>query len=425
MKLGIIGLGYVGLPLMDSFCKKGVQCIGFDVDKQKVDDLNNGISFLPEPSNDCIKNYLSKQLFSATTDFSKISLVDNVTICVPTPVDIYRKPNLDYVINSIKSIAPFLSKGTLISLESTTYPGTTREILKPILEEAGFKVGTDIYLSFSPEREDPGNKDFSMENTPKVVSGFSLKCLEKAKELYSKVCHHIVPVSSLEAAETTKLLENIQRSVNIGLMNEMKLLTDKMGLNLFEIVDAAATKPFGFSKYYPGPGVGGHCIPIDPFYLTYKAKEFNIDTRFIELAGEVNRSMPSFVVNKIAMALNNKNLSLKQSRILCLGLSYKKNVGDTRESPPVEIFDLLSKYEADVDFSDPYLQEFPKMRNYKYKKKSIELNDVSLLDYDLVALLTDHDDFDYGLILKHAKIIVDTRGAFYRKGMESENIVIS
>ena len=323
MKIGVLGIGYVGLPLISAFCQKDVQCIGFDIDENKVNDLNNGLSFLDHPSDIDIQSYLEKGMFDATNDFSRISEVTHIIICVPTPIDLYRKPDLKYVTDSIKFCLDYIQKGTLISLESTTYPGTSREILKPLLEEKGLIVGEDIFLSFSPEREDPGNLEFTLANTPKVVSGYSKKCLSKASELYSIICDEIVNVSSLEVAETTKLVENIQRAVNIGLMNEIKTLTDKMGINIFEIIDAAGTKPFGFTNYYPGPGVGGHCIPIDPFYLTYKAKEYNVDTRFIELAGEINRSMPDFVVGKVTYHLNKEGLSLSKSKILCLGISYK------------------------------------------------------------------------------------------------------
>tara|TARA_B100000963_G_scaffold356638_1_gene377135 strand:- start:27011 stop:28288 length:1278 start_codon:yes stop_codon:yes gene_type:complete len=422
MKIGILGIGYVGLPLLSAFCQKDINCIGFDIDTRKVEELNSGISFLDEPSNKDLKKYLDKGIFEATADFSRISEVDHIIICVPTPIDLYRKPDLTFVIESVKSCLDFIREGTLVSLESTTYPGTSRDILKPLLEKNGLVVGKNIFLSYSPEREDPGNLDFNLSNTPKVISGFSKTCLEKSRNLYSIVCDDIVEVSSLEAAETTKLIENIQRAVNIGLMNEMKTLTDAMNINIFEVIDAASTKPFGFTKYYPGPGVGGHCIPIDPFYLTYKAKEFNIDTRFIELAGEINRSMPDYVVNKVINHLNNINLSVNQSKILCLGISYKKNVGDTRESPPVEIFDKLNKLGAEVEFSDPCFDAFPETRKYRYDQASIDLHADSLKKFDLVLLLTDHDAWDYFEISQYSNLIIDTRGKFYSLGISSEKI---
>lgn len=425
MKIGVIGIGYVGLPLIESFCDRGVSCIGIDIDSNKVQSLNSGRSFLDSLPDKKLQKFIEKKLFFATSDYEKLSNVDAVIICVPTPMDVYRKPNLDYVINSVNSSIPFLRENTLLSLESTTYPGTSREILKPLLEKKGFIVGENVYLCFSPEREDPGNLEYNMSNTPKVVSGFSEKCLKKAIEVYSIVCEKLVPVSSLEVAETCKLIENIQRSVNIGLMNELKTLTTKMNINIFEVIDAAATKPFGFTKYYPGPGVGGHCIPIDPFYLTYKAKEYNIDTKFIELAGEINRSMPEFVINNIADLLNSKGLSISKSKILCLGISYKKNVGDTRESPPAQIFDSLIKLGAQVDFSDPYFNVFPKTKNFIHKSLSVSLTKENLSHYDVVLILTDHDSWDYQKILDHSNLIVDTRGRYHSLGISSKKIINS
>ena len=422
-KVGIIGIGYVGLPLVAAFCEKEINCIGFDIDEEKVNSLNNSISFLDHPSNQDIESFINSGLFQATTDFTKISEVNHVIICVPTPIDLYRKPDLSYVIESVESIVEYLAPSTLISLESTTYPGTTRDIIAPILEKSDLSVGKDVYLSFSPEREDPGNKKFNLSNTPKVVSGYTQECLKRSVSLYSSICEQVIQVSSLEIAETSKLIENIQRAVNIGLMNELKTLTDAMGINIFEVIDAAATKPFGFTKYYPGPGVGGHCIPIDPFYLTYKAKEYNIDTKFIELAGEVNRSMPDFVLGKVIDALNSKNLSLSQSKVLCLGISYKKNVGDTRESPPVEIFDKLHKLGANTEYSDPYFNNFPKTKKYKYTSKSISINKENLSKFDLVLLLTDHDCWDYKQIIQESNLIIDTRGRYHSLGIVSDKLV--
>lgn len=425
MKIGVIGIGYVGLPLIESFCDKGISCIGVDIDDGKVQSLNSGESFLDSLSDEKLQKFIEKKLFFATTDYEELSNADAVIICVPTPMDLYRKPNLDYVINSVNSSLPFLKENTLLSLESTTYPGTSRDILKPLIEKQGFVLGENFYLCFSPEREDPGNLEYNMSNTPKVVSGFSEKCLKKAIEVYSIVCKKLVPVSSLEIAETCKLVENIQRSVNIGLMNELKTLTTKMDINIFEVIDAAATKPFGFTKYYPGPGVGGHCIPIDPFYLTYKAKEFNVDTKFIELAGEINRSMPGFVISNIADILNTKGLSISKSKILCLGISYKKNVGDTRESPPVQIFDSLIKLGAKVNFSDPYFDVFPKTKNYSHTSSSVNLSKENLSKHDIVLILTDHDSWDYQEILDHSNLIIDTRGRYHSLGIASEKIIYS
>lgn len=425
MKIGVIGIGYVGLPLIESFCDKGISCIGIDIDTDKVRSLNSGNSFLESLPDEKLQKFIQEKLFFATTEYEILSNVDAVIICVPTPMDLYRKPNLDYVINSVNSSLPFLKENTLLSLESTTYPGTSREILKPLLEKQGFVLGKNFYLCFSPEREDPGNLEYNMSNTPKVVSGFSKKCLEKAIEVYSIVCEKLVPVSSLEIAETCKLVENIQRSVNIGLMNELKTLTTKMDINIYEVIDAAATKPFGFTKYYPGPGVGGHCIPIDPFYLTYKAKEYNIDTKFIELAGEINRSMPEFVISNISDTLNSKGLSISKSKILCLGISYKKNVGDTRESPPVQIFDSLVKLGASVDFSDPYFDVFPKTKKFIHTSSSVSLSKENLSNYDIVLILTDHDSWDYQEILDHSNLIIDTRGRYHSLGISSKKIINS
>lgn len=425
MKVGIIGLGYVGMPLLSELCKNNIECIGFDIDNKKIESLNSCKNYLDNPSNDELKKYFDNHLLQITSDYSKISQVDHIVICVPTPIDKHRKPDLSFVIKSVEGIVEHLSEGTLISLESTTYPGTTREILKPKIEAKGYKVGEDIFLAFSPEREDPGNKDFNLANTPKIVSGYSDLCKKKAMEFYSIICKEVVPVSSLEIAESAKLLENIQRSVNIGLMNEMKLFTDKMGLNIFEIIEAAGTKPFGFSRYYPGPGVGGHCIPIDPFYLTYKAKELNIDTKFIELAGEINRAMPDFVINKVSSLLNSNGQSINGSKILCLGLTYKKNVSDTRESPPLEIYKKLENLGSDVDYSDPFFKDFPKTKLHQSKKKSVEITEENLKKYDAVILLTDHDEFNYELIMKSSKAIIDTKGYYFSNQMDSENIFIS
>ena len=413
IKVGIIGLGYVGLPLAKAFCEKGIKCIGFDIDALKIEKLNKAISFLPHPSNEELAGYIKNDLFHGTTDFKKVNEVNNLIICVPTPMDKYRKPDLSYVVDSINSVKQYIKKGTTISLESTTYPGTTREIIQSIFNEMGYEAGKDIYICYSPEREDPGNEDYDISNTPKIISGLTSKCVNNAEKLYSHICTKLIKVSSPEIAESAKLVENIQRSVNIGLMNELKMLADKMKLDIFEIIDAAATKPFGFSKYYPGPGVGGHCIPIDPFYLTYKAKEYGLDTKFIELAGEINRNMPNFVVEKIINILNQQKLSVSAAKILCLGLSYKKNVSDTRESPPIEILTKLIQLGADVSYSDPLFPKFPQQRKANYDLESIELTKSSLSKFDLVILLTDHDSFNYDLILSLSKAIIDTRGKFH------------
>jgi UDP-N-acetyl-D-glucosamine dehydrogenase len=358
--------------------------------------------------------------FSATTDFAQISKVDAVILCVPTPLNKYREPDLSFVLNTTDSIVPFLRKGQLLSLESTTYPGTTEEELKPRAESTGLKVGTDLFLVFSPEREDPGNPDFTTRTIPKVVGGQTENCLSAGLALYGAVIDQVVPVSSTQAAEMTKLLENIHRAVNIGLVNELKLVCEKMNIDIHEVIDAAATKPFGFVPYRPGPGIGGHCIPIDPFYLTWKAREYGVSTKFIELAGEINSNMPSYVMNKIALALNERNKSVKGARVLVLGISYKKNIDDMRESPSVFLMEKLRDDGAKVDYSDPHVAKFPKMREHKFELSSVVLSAETLRSYDCVVLTTDHDRFDYDLILKNSELVVDTRGK-YRKS--ASNVV--
>jgi UDP-N-acetyl-D-glucosamine dehydrogenase len=324
----------------------------------------------------------------------------------------YREPDLSYVLNTVEALLPHLRSGQIISLESTTYPGTTEEELKPRIENSGFKVGEDIFLVFSPEREDPGNAKFSTHNIPKVCGGSTPSCLQAGLALYGQVIDTVVPVSSTQAAELTKLLENIHRAVNIGLVNEMKIIADRMGIDIHEVIRAAATKPFGFVPYYPGPGLGGHCIPIDPFYLTWKAREYGLHTRFIELAGEINSSMPEWVVEKVSDALNDREKSIRGSKILVLGIAYKKNVDDMRESPAVELMSMLQAKGAHIEYSDPHVPSFPKMRRYSFQLESIDLTPETLAGYDMVLLATDHDKFDYAIIEKHAKLIVDTRGRY-------------
>ncbi len=409
--IGVVGLGYVGLPLSLRFSEAGFKVVGFDISNDVVSTLAKGFSHIKHIDKSDVRSANNKG-FIQTSDFSQVSNVDVIIICVPTPLNQYREPDLSFVSNTINNVLPYLKNGHLISLESTTYPGTTEEVLLPKIEEEGFKVGKDIFLVYSPEREDPGNINFNTKSIPKIIGGFSRNCLEVGEAIYSKAVDRVIPVSSLKAAEMTKLLENIHRAVNIGLVNEMKIVADKMGIDIYEVIDAAATKPFGFTPYYPGPGLGGHCIPIDPFYLTWKAREYNVHTRFIELAGEVNSSMPQWELNKIIEALNSAGKSLKGSKILVLGISYKKNIDDVRESPSIEIMDLLKSYGAKVSYSDPFLPKFPEMRRFKFNQKSVQLNVSNLKSYDLVFLATDHDDFDYELIKKHSKLIVDSRGRF-------------
>jgi UDP-N-acetyl-D-glucosamine dehydrogenase len=410
-KIGIVGLGYVGLPLMLRFQEEGYKVLGFDIDDFKVSRLNSGHSYIEHIPSEKIKHAVT-QGFEATLDFKRIPEVDAIILCVPTPLNKYREPDLSFVLNTVDTIVPYLRKGQVMSLESTTYPGTTEEELLPRIESRGFKIGEDIYLVFSPEREDPGRGDFTTKTIPKVVGGQTKNCLEVGIALYGKVIDRVVPVSSTKAAEMTKLLENIHRAVNIGLVNEMKIVCDKMGIDVHEVIDAAATKPFGFVAYRPGPGLGGHCIPIDPFYLTWKAREYGVHTRFIELAGEINSSMPSYVLKKIAKSMNERKKSINGSKILILGISYKKDVDDMRESPSVFLMEKLRDEGAIIEYSDPHVPVFPKMREHKFDLKSVELTAQSLKSYDCVVLTTDHDKFNYDLIIKNSNLVVDTRGKY-------------
>ncbi|EQC43420.1 nucleotide sugar dehydrogenase [Bacteriovorax sp. Seq25_V] len=410
--VGIIGLGYVGLPLLLRFNEENINVIGFDVDIQKTEKLNSGHSYIEHIDSKRIAEMRNLGKFTATTDFSKISDVDAIIICVPTPLNKYREPDLSYVTNTIDSFLPYLRSQQLISLESTTYPGTTDEEIVSRLEKTNLKVGEDIFVVYSPEREDPGNERYSTKTIPKVCGGITAGCLEVGVSLYSKIIDTVVPVSSCRAAEMTKLLENIHRAVNIGLVNEMKIVADRMGIDIFEVINAAGTKPFGFVPYFPGPGLGGHCIPIDPFYLTWKAREYGVHTRFIELAGEINSAMPDYVLSKIVKGLNAVGKSLNGSKVLVLGIAYKKNVDDMRESPSVEIMELLREAKADVAYSDPHVPVFPKMREHKFDLRSVELTPKNLEEYDCVVLATAHDKFDYEQIFEYSKMIVDTRGVY-------------
>jgi UDP-N-acetyl-D-glucosamine dehydrogenase len=409
--VGILGMGYVGQPLALRYAELGYKVIGFDIDAEKVADLNAGRSHIEHISDADIRRANAAGL-ECTIDFSRAAEADALILCVPTPLNKYREPDLSYVINTIESIVPYLRAGQVVSLESTTYPGTTEEELLPRVTAGGLTVGQDIFLIYSPEREDPGNAHFTTHTIPKVVGGHTPVCLEVGKALYRKAIDQIVPVSSTKVAELTKLLENIHRAVNIGLVNEMKIVADRMGIDIFEVIDAAATKPFGFTAYYPGPGLGGHCIPIDPFYLTWKAREYGLHTRFIELSGEVNRAMPEYVVGKVTKALNDRFKSLKGSRLLVLGIAYKKNVDDMRESPAVEVMELLRAAGADVAYSDPHVPVFPKMREHHFDLASIALTPQAVASYDAVVLTTDHAKFDYEMVRTHAQVIIDSRGVY-------------
>jgi len=409
--IGIVGLGYVGLPLMLRYIEVGYRVLGFDIDTGKVARLNAGESLIEHIPSKTI-DHARQHGFVATSDFNLARDVDALILCVPTPLNKYREPDLSFVIATIESLAPYLRPGQIVSLESTTYPGTTDEELRPRIEAQGLKIGENIFLVFSPEREDPGNPGFSTRTIPKVCGGCTQACLEVGLALYGQAIDRVIPVSSTRTAELTKLLENIHRAVNIGLVNEMKVVADRMGIDIFEVIDAAATKPFGFTPYHPGPGLGGHCVPIDPFYLTWKAREYGLHTRFIELAGEINRAMPDYVLGKLMDGLNQQGKALNGSRILVLGIAYKKNIDDMRESPSVEIMELIKAKGGHVAYSDPHVITFPKMREHHFDLSSVPLTKDNLQSFDAVVLATDHDHFDYNLILTHAQLIVDTRGRF-------------
>jgi UDP-N-acetyl-D-glucosamine dehydrogenase len=420
--IGVVGLGYVGLPLAIRFSEVGFKSIGFDIDKEKINMLNNGKSYIKHIKEDVIST-ISNNGFKSTIDFSEISNVDVIIICVPTPLGVHNEPDLSYITKTLDTIKPNLKENQLLVLESTTYPGTTEEEIVPFIQsisepssikrdESRFSIGMNFFIGYSPEREDPGNKNYSTKNIPKVVSGVTEDCLELTKCLYDQIIDQTVPVSSPKVAEMTKIMENIHRAVNIGLVNELKMVADKMDIDIYEVIDAAATKPFGFTPYYPGPGLGGHCIPIDPFYLTWKAKEVGMNTRFIELAGEINTQMPYYVVQKVVEALNVVGKSINGSKILILGLAYKKNIDDSRESPSFKIIESLMEKGANVQYSDPHLPIAPKTRKYNFDLKSVNFSRKNIKSFDLVLLATDHDKFNFDLIEKNAKLLVDTRGKY-------------
>ena len=417
--IAVVGLGYVGLPLCIRFCESGLKVVGLDVDQQKVDAINAGKSYIQHIDAGTISDLTSERSLKASTDFSDVQQCDAVLICVPTPLGKHREPDISYVLETGRSIAPFLKSEEgqskkLVVLESTTYPGTTDEQLKLVLEsESGLIAGQDFYLAYSPEREDPGRTDHSVKSIPKVMGGYTKNCLQKCVDLYSIALDEVYPVTSTRVAEATKLTENIFRCVNIALVNELKVVYEKMGINVWEVIEAASTKPFGFMPFYPGPGLGGHCIPIDPFYLTWKAHEVGVKTRFIELAGEVNQLMPEYVVHIVTKALNAVEKSIRSSRILILGLAYKSNVDDTRESPSFELIELLAKEGANIDYFDPHVDTIPKMRKYRdlSGKKSVKWNEDTIYSFDLVLISTAHDAVNYNELGQWAKVVVDTRNA--------------
>lgn len=436
LKVAIIGCGYVGLPLALRFAEAGHKVTGFDTDPNKVTMLNAGKSYIEHIPQTKIQQFVNSRHFNATTDFARLKEADAILICVPTPLDDRREPDLSFVEQTAISIQPHLQKGQLVVLESTTYPGTTEELVLPILEKSGLhspiaagldneNVPCDFYLAFSPEREDPGNKQFGLAQIPKVVGGVNPPSGRAAQSLYAQVVARVIPVSSTRAAEMAKLLENIFRCVNIALVNELKMLSLRMGIDIWEVIDAAATKPFGFMPFYPGPGLGGHCIPVDPYYLSWKAREYDFSTRFIELAGEVNTAMPYNVVDAVAAALNDRKMSLKGAKLLVLGVAYKKDVDDLRESPTLKIMQLLLQRGADLAYNDPYFPRLHKMRHYNYENmQSVPLNPQTLGSYDGVIIATDHSSYDYVGIVDSAKLVIDTRNATRRVVRHRQKIVL-
>lgn len=424
--IGTIGLGYVGLPLAAATAKAGYKTIGIDVDGSKVKSLNEGLSYIDAVRDDELANYVKLGLFEASSDFARLSACQIIIICVPTPLTKHRDPDLTFVVETTKSIAAHLKRGQMIVLESTTYPGTSDEVLKPILEVDGLKSGEDFWIGYSPEREDPGNAKFSTAIIPKIVSGDGEHATDLMEAFYSRVVSKTVRVSSLAVGEAVKITENIFRAVNIALVNELKVLYEEMGIDIWEVIDAAATKPFGYMPFYPGPGLGGHCIPIDPFYLTWKAREYGLSTKFIELAGEINVSMPAYVISKLEEALDtHSGKSLGRSCVLIIGMAYKKNVSDVRESPSLHIMNALLQRGAEIDFHDSHVKVVPQTREHQSLRdlESVELGKDMLQDYDAVLILTDHDEIDYALICEHSKVIVDTRNAIRKRGLQHPTLV--
>jgi len=423
---GIIGLGYIGLPLAVAAARAGFRTIGFDVDRQKVDQINAGVSYVDAVTSPELGGQVSSGRFRASAAFEELGICDVIVICVPTPLNRHREPDMHYVVATAETIERHLRAGQLIVLESTTYPGTTEEVLKPLLERGGLISGKDFYLGYSPEREDPGNQDFGTATIPKVVSGDGPMASVLVEAFYGSVVDRIVPVSSPTVAEAVKITENVFRAVNIALANELKLIYDAMGIDVWEVIDAAATKPFGFMPFYPGPGLGGHCIPIDPFYLTWRSREYGLSTRFIELAGEINLAMPRRVVARVEEALDRHlSLSLSVARVLVVGIAYKKNVPDTRESPALVLIELLERRGVHVDYHDPHVAEILPTHGHEYfaGRRSVAVTPETAQAYSCVLICTDHDEVDYGLLASHARLIVDTRNAMARRGLSTANVV--
>lgn len=431
--IGVIGLGYVGLPLAIEFARKNFNVVGFDTDEKKIPLLKSGKSYIKHIPSENVKQAVDVNKLDVTSDFSKISDTDAIIICVPTPLNKYREPDMSYVESTAEVISKYLKPGQLVSLESTTYPGTTDELILPILENSPliqeknseikkYKVGEDFYLAFSPEREDPNNPDYTTSNIPKVIGGVTEVCCELATALYDQVIVKTVRVKSARVAEATKLLENIYRSVNIAMVNELKMIFDRMDIDIWDVIEAAKTKPFGFNAFYPGPGLGGHCIPIDPFYLSWKAREYDANAKFIELAGEINTLQPYYVIERLSDALNNKQSAIQGSSVLILGAAYKKNIDDMRESPTLKLIDILLQKGADVDYHDPFVPKLNTSRKYDFTHESIALTPENIEKYDVVLVSTDHDDVDYLMIEENAKLIIDTRNVFSKKGIVSSKI---
>lgn len=422
-RVAIMGMGYVGMPLARSFARAGFSVLGYDVDQEKVRKLNAGQSYIEHIPSEFIAEIRKRGVFEATSNPAELKKADAIIICVPTPLSKTRDPDMTYVVGTAETISAQIRKDQLVVLESTTYPGTTRDEVKPIIERSGLKAGEDFFLAFSPEREDPGRKDFSTETIPKVVGGHDPKSLELAVALYGKAIKAVVPVSSCEVAEAAKIVENVYRCVNIAMVNELKMVFERMGIDVWEVINAAKTKPFGFQAFYPGPGLGGHCIPIDPFYLTWKAREYGMPTRFIELAGEINTSMPEYVVEHVAAALNEDKKAIRGSKVLVLGLAYKKDVDDMRESPSIELIELLQHRGAKVDYNDPHIPIAPRQREHDLRMKSVPIGPARLKTYDCVVIATDHSDYDYAAIVKHSKLVVDTRNATASVKGPKKNVV--